>query len=141
MRATSRGRKPRELFESALSTAQSYDPRAAEYLRRADSSTLDALQLDDEEEMRYTLKTLGAGFWALLNAEDYESGIRAVIECGGDADTNAAVAGALLGARFGLEGIPTRLLDGLNWYRILSESATKLITLMDSQRKEEGVDP
>ncbi len=32
----------------------------------------------------------------------------AVIEAGGDTDTNGAVAGALLGARFGLGAIPQR---------------------------------
>jgi len=35
-----------------------------------------------------------------------------VIRLGGDADTNGAVAGALLGARFGVGGIPSEWLRG-----------------------------
>ena len=31
-----------------------------------------------------------------------------MIEAGGDTDTNGAIAGAVLGARFGLESIPER---------------------------------
>jgi len=39
-------------------------------------------------------------------APDTEAGLREVVAFGGDTDTNAAVAGALLGARFGRDGLP-----------------------------------
>lgn len=47
-------------------------------------------------------------FQQLGSAPDFESGIVNAIARGGDTDTNAAIAGALLGARFGLDGIPKR---------------------------------
>jgi ADP-ribosylglycohydrolase len=60
-----------------------------------------------------TLRTVGAGFWALANAPSFADGVLRVIHEGGDADTNAAVAGALLGAREGVAAIPARWIDGL----------------------------
>jgi ADP-ribosylglycohydrolase len=49
----------------------------------------------------------------LLKAPDFRSGVEDVVRLGGDADTNGAVAGALLGARFGATGIPRRWLEDL----------------------------
>ena len=37
----------------------------------------------------------------------------AVVRAGGDADTNAAVACAILGAKFGFDAIPSEYVDGL----------------------------
>lgn len=45
-------------------------------------------------------------FHQLLHARDYASGILSVVNKVGDADTNAAISGALLGACFGLGSIP-----------------------------------
>lgn len=38
--------------------------------------------------------------------DDYVSGVKAVIACGGDTDTTAAIVGGIIGARTGIEGIP-----------------------------------
>ena len=52
----------------------------------------------------------------LLHQSDYAAAVEAVIRCGGDTDTMAAVTGAIVGARLGEEGIPRELLGGLwNW--------------------------
>lgn len=45
---------------------------------------------------------------AVLTAPDFEEGTVAVIMLGGDTDTNGAIAGGLLGARFGYDAIPER---------------------------------
>ncbi len=50
---------------------------------------------------------------ALLSASSFADGMVWAINLGGDADTNGAVAGALLGARFGETGIPREWLEGL----------------------------
>lgn len=68
---------------------------------------LDELWLDGPS-MGYTLLTLTAALVAYWRAPSFESGLREVIEAGGDTDTNGAAAGAVLGARFGVEGIPRR---------------------------------
>src|SRR5436305_8185076 len=61
----------------------------------------------------YVGTALGVGSAALRNAACFEDGLIWAVNLGGDADTNGAVAGALLGARFGASQIPSRWLDGL----------------------------
>jgi ADP-ribosyl-[dinitrogen reductase] hydrolase len=48
-----------------------------------------------------------AVFAFLRHHDDYAEGIRQVIRCGGDTDTVAAIAGALIGSRVGVDGIPS----------------------------------
>jgi ADP-ribosylglycohydrolase len=45
-------------------------------------------------------------FYELLHAESLEQGVVATVRRGGDADTNAAIAGALLGAVHGRDAVP-----------------------------------
>jgi ADP-ribosyl-[dinitrogen reductase] hydrolase len=49
--------------------------------------------------------------WELFHAPSFEEGVRDAANRGGDADTNAAVTGILLGAVFGEESIPTAWAD------------------------------
>ncbi len=50
----------------------------------------------------------GNAIWQLLHAPDTETALLDTVSGGGDADTNAAIAGALLGAVHGLHSIPER---------------------------------
>jgi ADP-ribosyl-[dinitrogen reductase] hydrolase len=52
-------------------------------------------------------------FWQLLHAQTLEAGIVDTVMHGGDTDTNAAIAGALLGAVHGREAIPEQWVDKL----------------------------
>ncbi len=79
-----------------------------EWVKRAETLTLDTLDTSG-----YTLATAAVGAWALLHTHSLEQGLVAVVNQGGDADTTGAVAGALLGARFGVAGIPQRWLEQL----------------------------
>jgi ADP-ribosyl-[dinitrogen reductase] hydrolase len=47
-------------------------------------------------------------FWELLHAPTFEAGLVDVVNRGGDADTNGAISGALLGAAHGEAAIPVR---------------------------------
>lgn len=51
--------------------------------------------------------------YLLLTTESFEEAILEVVNLGGDADSAGAIVGALAGAHYGIDGIPTRLLDGL----------------------------
>jgi ADP-ribosylglycohydrolase len=51
--------------------------------------------------------------YCALWASNYRSGVVEAVRIGGDADTRGAIAGALLGARFGLEDIPEEYQKGL----------------------------
>ena len=61
-----------------------------------------------------------------LELGDYEMGVGWAISLGGDADTNAAVAGVLLGYRHGLGAIPGRWLEPLAERDRLELAATAL---------------
>lgn len=56
---------------------------------------------------------LQAGLWAALFCTDFEEGVMLVVNCGGESPLLGSVAGALLGARFGVDAIPQRWLDQL----------------------------
>jgi len=45
-------------------------------------------------------------FWHLVHTPSYEAALIDTVNRGGDADTNGAIVGALLGARFGAKAIP-----------------------------------
>ena len=100
-------------YHQILDIANKYDERIAEYVDLSLNADLRALELQDEKSMGYTLKTLAASLWAYWNASSFEDGLLAVVNAGGDADTNAAVACAILGAKFGYESIPKEYIDGL----------------------------
>ena len=65
----------------------------------------------DQRLIGHTLIALQAGLWAAVTPLDFEEALRQVVEAGGDTDTNGAVAGAVLGARYGVSAIPQRWLD------------------------------
>ena len=73
----------------------------------------------DHRIIGHTLLTLQAGLWAAATPLGFEEALIAVISAGGDTDTNAGVAGAVLGARYGASAIPQRWLDCIpEWTRI-----------------------
>jgi len=61
-----------------------------------------------------------------LSRDGYEEGVGWAIGLGGDTDTNAAVAGALLGCRGGFEEIPDRWLGRLDGRELLERAAASL---------------
>ena len=63
----------------------------------------------------WTVYTARLALLVLLDASDFRSGLEGVVRLAGDADTNGAVAGALLGARFGTGRIPP------GWLGVLRE--------------------
>ncbi|MBA4187826.1 MAG: dinitrogenase reductase [Planctomycetaceae bacterium] len=67
----------------------------------------------------YIYHTVPVALYAWLrHPDDYRAAVQATIRCGGDTDTVAAVAGAIVGARVGKAGIPPDLLSGIiDWPR------------------------
>lgn len=100
-------------YENVIGIAKQYDERIVPFVDLAYHEGLDSLCLDDEKSMGYTLRTLGAALWAYWHATSYKKGILKIVLSGGDADTNAAVAGAILGAKFGICHIPDEWRNGL----------------------------
>jgi ADP-ribosyl-[dinitrogen reductase] hydrolase len=131
-----------------------YDPIAAEacvwlisWLQRlldnnetippASAAVFEAINWSDEQvgaevngqRAGYVLVALAVAVHDALAAESFEQGLITVVNRGGDADTNGAIAGAILGARFGAEAIPARWLKLLLERDEITELAAKLQTL------------
>ncbi|MBP9090587.1 ADP-ribosylglycohydrolase family protein [bacterium] len=129
-----------ELIEEITPHVEKIDSRVVDCFKLAQSKSIAALQLDEGlnpgevDRIGYTLKATAAGFWSIKNCQSVESGIRTVIEEGGDADSNAAVAGALLGALLGYKSIDTRLIENLVGHQELWTRAEQLLELLELQK-------
>ena len=108
-----------------LNMAQSYDAEICNYIERSWSEQ-NVLNLMDDDHMGYTLVTLSVTLWAYWHANSFEEGLLAVVNAGGDADTNAAVACAVLGAKFGCQSIPQESIEGLVYRDQLETTVQKL---------------
>jgi len=69
--------------------------------------------LGSKKGVGYTVKALSAALWAYLYAGSFEEGLLAIINEGGDADTNGCIAASVLGAKFGFDTIPKRWVNGI----------------------------
>lgn len=104
-----------------------YDSRIKSFIELSHTPDIEQLNLDEPTAIGYTLKALSAGLWAYFNAKDFENGILRVINEGGDADTNACVAGSILGAKFGFNSIPEKFINGLIHKDILENKYNEYI--------------
>ncbi len=84
-----------------------------EAIRWSDRRELRALELDDAMDMGYTLKAMQVALWCAVQEGSFETIVSSVVSAGGDTDTNAAVAGAVMGALRGLEAIPERWIENV----------------------------
>ncbi|KKZ66624.1 hypothetical protein EMCG_00187 [[Emmonsia] crescens] len=103
-----------------------------EYTRHAKATSFEELELDDSQKMGYVYKAFGAAILALRlgmrqaghesrsdgaaqepHSVVFEKVITQLTFEGGDADTNACVAGALLGCWFGYNSLPPQWRDAM----------------------------
>ena len=117
-------------YHQIVDIGQRYDSRIREYIDLSLNKDIRALELQNEASIGYTLKTLAAGLWAYWNAQSFKEGLLAVVRAGGDADTNAAVACAILGAKFGYSSIPQEYVNGLIYKEQLDTVVSKMIELV-----------
>jgi ADP-ribosyl-[dinitrogen reductase] hydrolase len=73
--------------------------------------------------------SLRVAIWASLYATSYGDGLERIVRLGGDTDTYGAIAGGLLGAHFGIEGIPKAWREVLQGGDIMVDLADKLYDL------------
>ena len=114
-------------YHQIVEIGQKYDSRIREYIDLSMNTDIRALELQDWDSVGYTLKTLAAGLWAYWNAKSFEEGLLSVVRAGGDADTNAAVACAILGAKYGFNAIPQEYVDGLIYKEQLDRVVSGMI--------------
>ena len=127
-------------FEQMLEIARNYDERIEEFVDLAiNSDRIEALDLQNWDSMGYTLKTLAAGLWAYWHAQTFEEGLLTVVRAGGDADTNAAVACAILGAKYGFHTIPSEYVDGLIYREQLDEVIKGMLEIENKTKPPKSI--
>ncbi len=92
------GASPEEALESAYALAEGAGEDSRHVLAPAEGY--------QHSPKGWTVYTTRLALRSLLDVEDFRSGVERVVRLAGDADTNGAVAGALLGARFGRVPFP-----------------------------------
>ena len=110
------------------SLAQLYDINICEYVDKAWIDS-DVKNLVDYDHMGYTLVTLSVALWAYWHSTSFVDGLLAVVNAGGDADTNAAVACAILGAKYGYSSIPKEYIEGLLDKETLDKTIDSLLNI------------
>ncbi len=85
----------------------------------------------DGPDQGFCLFAAGLALRMAVEAPTVEAGLRSVVALGGDTDTNAAVAGALLGAREGIDGLPSGWLDRLAFREAIESDALALAVLAE----------
>jgi ADP-ribosyl-[dinitrogen reductase] hydrolase len=128
-------------IESIAATLEVTDvsPITVQFARGASGRQLDDLQL--ERTMGYTLKAMQVGLWCLERGTDFEESLVAVIEAGGDTDTNGAVAGAVLGALHGAGAIPPRWIGGVARAERLTAIADQLLARAEEKPDRSATSP
>jgi len=96
-----------EAVARAASAAAAISDEVRAVIERGSARKPSDLRVDGEDR-GFVLHTVEIAFSALSSAADFEDGVMAVVSRGGDTDTNACVAGALLGAKLGKSRIPDR---------------------------------
>lgn len=101
-------------YDEIRAIGEKYDERIREWIDLAyQNEDIAHLDLDENNSIGYTLRTLAAALWCYWHAKSFEDGILAVVNEGGDADTNAAISCAILGAKFGYDSIPEYYIQNL----------------------------
>ena len=77
----------------------------------------------------HTVVTMQAGLWAATTPLNFEDALVALVSSGGDTDTNGALAGAVLGARYGVSAIPPRWIANVAQQERLMNLADRLAQL------------
>jgi ADP-ribosylglycohydrolase len=98
-------------LDEARNAVPGLDEHSADIQRYSNAKTVKELELSGNPAIGYCLKTFGSAVWALRYAQSFQDGIAQIVREGGDADTNAAAAGAVLGAKFGFHAIPREYIE------------------------------
>ena len=105
--------------------------QVTEAVQSVEGASLGALELDNPVDLGFTLKAMQVALWCTAQPGGFEETVVAVVNEGGDTDTNGAIAGAVMGARHGASSIPQRWLDNIADTGDLTKLADRLFDKME----------
>jgi ADP-ribosyl-[dinitrogen reductase] hydrolase len=126
-----RGEGPTRAVVAALHGVR--DRQGGEELEYLVSEAGRARALDGPDQ-GFSLFTAGIALQVVAEGRGVDDGLRFVVSLGGDTDTNAAVAGALLGARHGRAAIPAHWINTLRDHDQLQLEADALAEIAAGAR-------
>lgn len=121
-------------FDSLIEIARSINPDTVRYLETARHGTIEDLDLDDPDTFWFVRKAMASALWALWHCDSPTEGLLTIINQGGDADTNGALAYGLLGVKYGFEAIAPRLVEGLVHRERIEKLASDLTELLEERK-------
>ena len=74
-------------------------------------------------------EALAIALYCALSAKDFRSGVELAVNHSGDSDSTGSMAGQLLGAMYGMQGIPTSWLESLELRTVIETIAYELAAL------------
>lgn len=110
---------------------EAIDVRVLPYLEIAYRGQLEDLQLDDPETLAWTRKCMASALWVMWHLDDPAVSIHLLVDAAGDANTNAALAGTLVGLKYGFDAIPEEK-SKLVEYEYLDDLSTRLAEFVAS---------
>lgn len=120
-------------YKTIRESVKKYDPLILKNVELANEGTLSDFDLDNIETYWYVEKALGVSLWALWHCTSPEEALIKIVNEGGDAGTNGAIATGLLGLKYGIGSIDPKYIKGLvNAERI--ETAVDRLTSVISNR-------
>jgi ADP-ribosylglycohydrolase/fructose-1,6-bisphosphatase/inositol monophosphatase family enzyme len=96
------------MADIAIQTAEAAGPDGGTVLHSLRQAASGVTPADYQRHMHWVLIALQNAFFHLSSGTGVEAALIHTVECGGDADANAAIAGALLGAADGRSALPSR---------------------------------
>ena len=100
---------PQETYEDL--NRRAFEMRVAQPLLSAILAAAHSPPTDYVQQQGWVLIAFQNALWQLLHAPSLEEGVVDTVMRGGDTDTNAAIAGALLGAVHGRDAIPNQWIE------------------------------
>lgn len=104
-----------------------------DYLETAHDGELEDFNLSDPATCMHVRKAMGAALWALWHCTSPNEALIKIVNQGGDANTNAALAIGLLGLKYGISSINPKYIDNLIGKEKIEKAVDKLTLLLEKR--------
>jgi ADP-ribosylglycohydrolase len=135
------GKTSQEAVEIGKSVASELDcPEVTNAIKEGETLPLAKIAAEGPRSVEgfgaagYVIDSLRISIAAVLDSRSFEHVLVDVVRIGQDSDTNGAIAGGLVGARDGVEKLPERWLEKLQFRREFRDVAMEILRLQQGKR-------